>query len=77
MKKLTLLVLILGIFTSCVDSLEKTNASGEKVYVALQVAGRTINEVMYDGCEYIYISGSEQFGITHKGNCKSKVHYKR
>jgi len=73
MKKLTLLVLILGIFTSCVDSLEKTNASEERVYVA----GRTINEVMYDGCEYIYISGSKQFGITHKGNCKSKVHYKR
>jgi len=73
MKKLTLLILILGIFTSCVDSLEKTNDSGEKVYVA----GRTIHEVMYDGCEYIYISGSEQFGITHKGNCKGKVHYKR
>tara|TARA_B110000114_G_scaffold175273_1_gene204675 strand:+ start:791 stop:1012 length:222 start_codon:yes stop_codon:yes gene_type:complete len=72
MKKLTLLVLILGIFTSCVDSLENTNSSGEKVYVA----GRTINEVMYDGCTYIYMSGSEQFGITHKGNCKSKVHYK-
>jgi hypothetical protein len=73
MKKLTLLVLILEIFTSCVDSLEKTNTSGEKVYIV----GRKINEVMYDGCEYIYINGHNRFGITHKGNCKSKVHYKR
>ena len=65
-------VLILGIFTSCVDSLEKTNTLKKETYIS----GSKIHEVIYEGCEYMYVENEHQFGITHKGNCKSKVHYK-
>jgi len=35
-----------------------------------------INSVEYDDCEYVYVTNPDGSvsGLTHKGNCRNKVH---
>lgn len=71
MKKLLLIITIL--FIGCTEPTHHTKNSG--IVIGSSIGGNTIEEVTIEGCQYFIYDGGDQFGITHKGNCKNPIHH--
>lgn len=68
MKIIKLLILCI-LFSSCVKE------TPESTIDLIKFNGNYLQVVKVDSCEYLYGAWGNATVLTHKGNCKNKIHY--
>lgn len=68
MKVIKLLILCI-LFSSCVKN------TTESITELIKFNGDYLQVIEIDSCEYLYQGGGNAALLTHKGNCKNKIHY--
>jgi hypothetical protein len=70
MKHLLLALLILT-FAGCVESTLERRKTKEKY------SGRTVEIVVFEGCEYVHFGMGDWSWGAHKGDCRNSIHNKQ
>lgn len=50
------------------------SCDGDKGENSIPYGNKTIQTIEHEGCEYVYLRRYGSVSITHKGNCKNKIH---
>lgn len=66
-------ILFCSVFTGC-DFPDAIPSKNTEKRIGMSWDYSTIQELTYDGCQYIYIPLGDATWGTHKGNCNNPIH---
>lgn len=71
---LMIVIVFLAVVGVTVDFEKPDISRSEQPTERVKIDGAYFNVVEFDGCEYLVRTHIDEAAITHKGNCKNKIH---
>ena len=70
MKKLLIAIALIGMVSGC----NKPTVTKKRTQIVTEQGASPMDIIIIEGCEYLQNSGSGDYSLCHKGNCKNPIH---
>jgi hypothetical protein len=72
MKKVVLVLVIIGLLGSCTKPTVETKST----HIVTGKGNNPLTVVVIEGCEYLEYDQGHHYSLCHKGNCSNPIHKK-